>query len=177
MPAYTRSCGSAADQRLEERDSPDAPHDLSGVQRQLAVFGPGAGRPDGEVCRLPATDASPGIARDFTAVTLRSWGVGALLDDAAVIVSELVTNAIRHGPTAGGRTVCDEQITLTLVRHERFLVCVVSDSGHQGPTMREPDDSCENGRGLVVIEALSHVWGWTPIPGSGKAIWAALTIG
>jgi hypothetical protein len=70
----------------------------------------------------------------------------------------------------------ERPVKLTLVRNGRFVVCIVTDPSGQDPAMRTPDDACENGRGLHVIEALSRAWGWTPLPGKGKAVWAALAV-
>jgi hypothetical protein len=40
---------------------------------------------------------------------------------------------------------------------------------------RQPDWAGESGRGLQIVAALSHVWGWSPIAGHGKAVWAVLS--
>lgn len=176
MPLYRTSCSSARRGRHDESLSPAVVRDTAHVLPQLAAYGPVIGRPEGAVCPLRAVGASPGIARDFTSATLRSWGLADLSDDATVIVSELVTNAIRHGLTTAFASADDRPIRLTLVRHGRLVVCIVADTNRQEPSVRPPCDAAENGRGLHVIEALSRAWGWTPLPGVGKAVWAALAI-
>lgn len=176
MPLYRTSCSSARRGRPYEPLSPAIVRDSAHVLPQLAAYGPVVGWPDGAVCPLRAAGASPGIARDFTGATLRSWGLAGLYDDAAVVVSELVTNAIRHGLPLGFGATDERPIRLTLVRHGRLLVCIVADATRREPSMRDACDAAENGRGLHVIEALSRAWGWTPLPGAGKAVWAALAI-
>jgi hypothetical protein len=121
---------------------------------------------------LPPEVESPGIARNVTKATLVRWSLGEFYDDAAVVVSELVTNAIRYGlrPDAGNL------LRLVLVRYERQLVCMVTDPADVAPTMREPDWVAETGRGLHIIEAMSRAWGWTPLLQGGKAVWASFSI-
>lgn len=115
---------------------------------------------------------SPMVARNVTKVTLTEWSLGRLYEDAAVIVSELATNALRHGL---GRDV-GAAPRLVLVRYGNHLVCMVTDPADEPPSPREPDHIAESGRGLHIIEAISRAWGWTPLPGGGKAVWAALAI-
>jgi hypothetical protein len=50
----------------------------------------------------------------------------------------------------------------------------VVDPGNETPVPRRPDWGGESGRGLQIVGALSHVWGWSPIAGHGKAVWAVL---
>ena len=175
MPLYRTSCTSARHDRREETPSSVVVRDSAHVLPQLSAYGPVHGPPQDAVCPLRATGASPGIARDFTIATLRSWGLGDLADDATIIVSELVTNALRYGLPPGFASD-DRPIRLTLIRHGRLMVCVVADATRREPAVREPCDIAENGRGLLVIEALSRSWGWTPLPRVGKAVWAALAI-
>lgn len=176
MAAYSATCSSGMYGRTETRRSPAVTHDRSRLLPSLAAFKPGLAAPDGAVCALRPTSASSGTARRFATETLNSWGLQDLVDDAAVIISELVTNAVRHGLPPYAAAAGDLPIKLTLVRQGRFVVCIVSDPSDQNPKVRPADDVCENGRGLHVIEALSRVWGWTPLPGAGKAVWAALSV-
>jgi anti-sigma regulatory factor (Ser/Thr protein kinase) len=84
------------------------------------------------------------------------------LDDAAVIVSELVTNAVCHG--AG----C---VSFSVQSHEERVVLCVADGSSVVPRRREPDGT--GGRGLVMIEALSTGWGVRDHQG-GKQVWVEL---
>lgn len=121
---------------------------------------------------LPAEVESPKIARSVTKVTLTRWNLSRLYDDAAVVVSELVTNAVRHALSPGTH----DSLRLALVRYQGHLVCMVTDPADTVPTMREPDYVAETGRGLHIIAAMSRAWGWTPLRGGGKAVWASFSI-
>lgn len=121
---------------------------------------------------LPPKVESPGIARNVTKDTLGRWSLDHFYDDAAVVVSELVTNAIRYGLCPDAR----DPLRLVLVRYERQLVCMVTDPTDSAPKMQEPDYVAESGRGLHIIDAMSRAWGWTPLLGGGKAVWASFSI-
>jgi hypothetical protein len=117
-------------------------------------------------------------ARDFTLATLRRWGVAALADDMGVVVSELLTNALRHacqdGNCDAGRRVGGWPVRFGLLCPGSSVLCAVADPSPEVPVMREPDYLAETGRGLHVVASLSDSWGWT-IPGQhGKVVWALL---
>ncbi|MFR9721794.1 ATP-binding protein [Streptomyces sp. MS19] len=122
-----------------------------------------------------------GEARRMTARTLRGWGLARLVDDASVIVSELVTNAVRYGrPVSRAHrplppATADEPFLLSLVHCEGSVLCAVFDPGRGAPCMKEPDHLRESGRGLHVLSALSANWGWTTPDRHGKAVWALLS--
>jgi anti-sigma regulatory factor (Ser/Thr protein kinase) len=114
-------------------------------------------------------------AREFSERILRGWGLPVLADDAAVIVSELVSNAIRHG--VGGRDgSAYDGVELILWRRSEEIICAVTDPGTGTPVLADPDLLAEQGRGLHVVEALSATWGWTRLGGCRKAVWAALPV-
>lgn len=151
---------------LNDQGWDDWPRPFDGNSRSTGV------RPLVAIRDLPPMVESPGIARNVTKDTLIGWSLDAFYDDAAVIVSELVTNAIRYG-------LCPESpapLRLVLVRYEDRLVCMVTDPTDTAPTMQEPDYVAETGRGLHIIEAMSCAWGWTPLLGGGKAVWAAFSL-
>lgn len=121
-------------------------------------------------------------ARHFTMTTLCSWGLGQLCDDAALVVSELVTNALRHSLPplhAHQRTGCSGTILLRLLQ-SRYrgladsgaVLCGVVDNAAEAPRRKEPDFAAETGRGLHIVESFSERWGWTPLPHGGKIVWA-----
>jgi hypothetical protein len=113
-------------------------------------------------------------ARQFTGQMLRGWGLPVLADDAAVIVSELVTNALMHGRCAvNGRA--HEDVELILWRWSGQVVCAVTDPGTGAPVLVQPDPFGEAGRGLHMVQALSAAWGWTML-GDRKAVWAAMGV-
>lgn len=130
---------------------------------------------------FPLTDdpVSPATARSHTRATLRGWGLGALADDACVIVSELVTNALRYGSPNGSPLrplppTETEPFLLSMVHHDRSVLCAVFDPGTDIPVVKDPDYFMESGRGLHVLESLSQSWGWTTPDRHGKAVWALL---
>jgi anti-sigma regulatory factor (Ser/Thr protein kinase) len=148
-------------------------HDWDGWLRHLGEHPPmPSDQPLVTVRVLRPGFESPMAARNVTKVTLTEWSLDRLYEDAAVIVSELATNAIRHGlgPDPG------ETLRLVLIRYRNHFVCMVTDPADEPPSLQEPDHIAESGRGLHIIEAMSRAWGWAPLPGGGKAVWAALAI-
>ncbi|WP_329907326.1 SpoIIE family protein phosphatase [Streptomyces sp. SP18BB07] len=110
---------------------------------------------------LPADPALVAEARKTTSRQLGAWGLDELAFTTELIVSELVTNAIRHaaGP-----------IRLRLVL-ERTLICEVFDGGATAPHLRHPRTTDEGGRGLFLISQFTQRWGTRFLP-EGKVIWA-----
>ncbi|WP_217135390.1 SpoIIE family protein phosphatase [Streptomyces sp. AC558_RSS880] len=110
---------------------------------------------------LPADPAVVAEARRTSTRQLASWGLDDLVFTTELVVSELVTNAIRH---AGG------PVRLRLIR-ERALVCEVFDGGATAPHLRHPRAMDEGGRGLLLVSQLAQRWGTRFVP-DGKIIWA-----
>ena len=146
--------------------------------------------------RTPGTDTrSVGPARDFCLSTMRRWGVTDRGDDVAVVVSELLTNALRHavpqasppggtppagarpGGTPGGAGRSRWPVRLGLVQPGQFVLCAVADPSPRPPEPKDPDYLAESGRGLHVISALSDRWGWTVPTETGKVVWALFSVG
>ncbi len=130
---------------------------------------------------LSARPEEARTARRFVRELLDCWGLEALADDAEMIVDELVVNAVLHGTRTGlspktranpgaGLTV----LRLCMLRRAGEVMMAVVDPGNEAPVPRNPDWGGESGRGLQIVGALSHVWGWSPIAGHGKAVWAVL---
>ncbi|WP_406216290.1 SpoIIE family protein phosphatase [Streptomyces decoyicus] len=109
---------------------------------------------------LAADPAVVGSARALAGQQLSEWGLDELLFTTELIVSELVTNAIRHGTGP---------ITLRLIRQDA-LICEVSDASSTSPRLRHARTTDEGGRGLFIVAQLTRRWGtrYTPI---GKIIW------
>ncbi|MDT0468431.1 SpoIIE family protein phosphatase [Streptomyces gibsoniae] len=110
---------------------------------------------------LPDDPAVVTRARALATHQLNQWGLKHLAESTQLIVSELVTNAIRHSTGAIG---------LRLIRHE-MLTCEVSDTSDSHPRLRHPRTTDENGRGLLLVSQVSHRWGTRCTP-DGKLIWA-----
>jgi anti-sigma regulatory factor (Ser/Thr protein kinase) len=124
---------------------------------------------------LSARPEEARTARHFVRELLTCWGLELLADDAEMIVDELVVNAVLHGTRASGaRPGASSVLRLCMLRRVGEVMIAVVDPGNEAPVPRQPDWTGENGRGLQIIGALSHVWGWSPIAGHGKAVWAVL---
>jgi Histidine kinase-like ATPase domain len=123
--------------------------------------------------RTPGTDAgSLRAARDFTIATLQRWGATDRQEDIAIVVSELLTNALRHAPPGPGAPRPRCPFRLGLVQPGRCLLCAVADPSRQPPVPKQPSYLDETGRGLHVISALADKWGYTTPSGTGKVVWA-----
>ncbi len=112
----------------------------------------------------PDTGGVP-LAREFLRDRCREWSCGEVLDDALLVTTELVTNALVHaGPLCELRAV----LSGTVLRLQ------VSDSGVGMPDPRAAKDTDEGGRGLLLIGALCAAWGTVALPAGGKVVWAEL---
>jgi CheY-like chemotaxis protein len=107
---------------------------------------------------------SPPTARRFVDTTLRDWGCDPVIDDALLVVSELVTNAVVHAAS-------DARVELRLA--PGVLRIEVSDNGDGAPEPQSIDVTRPSGRGLLLVSAMAVAWGIDPIP-DGKVVWAEL---
>jgi anti-sigma regulatory factor (Ser/Thr protein kinase) len=120
--------------------------------------------------------ASARAARDFTRQTLEAWDLHVLSPDAAVIVSELGTNALLYGARGCVNGAAGGPIELILWQRADHLVCAITDPGSEPPVAAAPDPCAAGGRGLHVVQALATAWGWAWLGAHRKAVWAALSI-
>jgi anti-sigma regulatory factor (Ser/Thr protein kinase) len=113
---------------------------------------------------ISADPSSVAQTRKDAVAQVEAWG----LDDAAfvteLVVSELVTNAIRHA---------EPPIQLRLI-HDNTLICEVSDGSNTAPHLRRARTYDEGGRGLLLVAQLTQRWG-TRQSTLGKTIWAEQT--
>src|SRR5215469_3125333 len=114
---------------------------------------------------LAAELTSARKARSLIRRPLRNWGLTELQPAAELLVSELVTNAVRY---AQGK------IGLRLIL-ERGLVCEVLDDSAALPRLRHPDESDERGRSLQVVSQLAQRWG-ARRAAAGKVVWCELPV-
>jgi anti-sigma regulatory factor (Ser/Thr protein kinase) len=124
-------------------------------------------------------ELAPGLesvkaSRVFTRMTLRRWEMAEVSDAAELVVSELVTNALRHGLLSARRMPEEHPIRLRLLRQAPYLMCLVTDPGSDVPIRRDSDTCSETGRGLHVVESCSLRWGWQPLDDAGKVVWALM---
>lgn len=114
---------------------------------------------------LPVTRSVP-AARHLAVELLRCWGAPHDPDDAALLVTELVTNVVDHvGP--------DGLLTLELELAEGWLRISVADGSAVRPVVRELDSDNPRGRGLRLVQAISARWGAEDHRG-GKRVWLEL---
>ena len=125
-------------------------------------------------CTLGTHPESVKTGRDFARVTLGLWDMSALADVTELVVSELVTNALRHGVPMARRLASDHCVRLRLLAEAPFVMCMVADPGHGIPVLQDADPAAESGRGLTVVEACSVRWGWHLLDEGGKVVWALL---
>ncbi|MFI1415633.1 ATP-binding protein [Streptomyces sp. NPDC020707] len=123
-------------------------------------------------------DANPsGLlhARRFVRNVLSEWGLTPYIDDAVIVVGELIANAARHALEPHNRDTTASAAWLGLVRRQHAVICAVADPSPCAPTRRHPGPLSESGRGLQIIEALTSSWGCSPPKPSGKMVWARVS--
>ena len=115
---------------------------------------------------LPAVSHSVRLSRHATRAALTAWQLTHVDETASLLVSELVTNAIRH---AEGIDV----VTVNLHAGRTWLRIEVLDTDRHWPKPRVPDGFDESGFGFILVEALADNWGVRETD-AGKAVWAEL---
>ncbi|MGW3522218.1 SpoIIE family protein phosphatase [Streptomyces olivaceus] len=116
--------------------------------------------------RLARDPAEVGRARAAVREQLHTWGLPGPAASAELMVSELVTNAVRHSHA--------RPVELRLVRADTLL-CEVDDDDHELPALRSAGPEDETGRGLRVVSTLAREWGASRTR-AGKTVWFELTL-
>jgi anti-sigma regulatory factor (Ser/Thr protein kinase) len=129
---------------------------------------------------LGALDGAVPSARLHARHVLWEWGLTGLRDTIELLVSELVTNGVQ-----ASRSMAEAVIRLWLFSDQAQVVVLVWDASPRPPVRMEVDGDAENGRGLLLVEALSGQWGWH-LPGEddgapagdhhGKFVWAIVRL-
>ncbi|MFF2651453.1 ATP-binding protein [Streptomyces sp. NPDC058045] len=115
---------------------------------------------------LPRAPQSAAAARRLLRTACAVWGLDDLAEDGALIVSELVANAVQHACQGSIRVVVERPAT-------RTVHIAVSDFSRARPVERESGEGDEDGRGLFLVAALAADWG-TEERSWGKIVWATL---
>ncbi|MFJ5232570.1 SpoIIE family protein phosphatase [Kitasatospora sp. NPDC088391] len=115
--------------------------------------------------RLPPEPTSVAKAREAACGWLLERGLDELVDTCELLVSELVTNALRHGRG---------EIRLRLLR-DKSVVCEVWDDAYAQPRQRRAQETDEGGRGLQLVSLLAERWGSRRTP-KGKIVWFELSL-
>jgi anti-sigma regulatory factor (Ser/Thr protein kinase) len=113
--------------------------------------------------RFAARPDLVGAARSFISTLPLS---GSAAETAALLVSELATNAVKHAGT--DFEVC--------VKVDRAVRVQVRDFSSHAPVLRAERLAAENGRGLQILDALASAWGWQSLGRAGKIIWFELPL-
>ncbi|MFE9676202.1 SpoIIE family protein phosphatase [Streptomyces sp. NPDC006259] len=115
---------------------------------------------------LEPEDAAPGRARRLARRALARWGMEEMTDSVELLVSEVVTNAVRYAT---------RPVSLRLLRTD-VLRCEVGDDVPQLPRLRQARATDEGGRGLYLVNRLARRWGATRLS-TGKVVWFELNRG
>ena len=130
-----------------------------------------AGWPLQSFLELGALPGAVPCARLHARQVLWEWGLAALSDSTELLVSEMATNAVQISRAA----VQDAPIRLWLVSDKAQVVILVWDASPLPPVPTDASGDAENGRGLLLVQAVSARWGWHfPQDIGGKVVWALL---
>ena len=128
-----------------------------------AVIGVPSSRPVLQMKKtFPKGVDAPREARRFVITTLVKWGDRALVDDAALVVTELATNAVMHA---------DSDFTVAVSSSPSAVRISVGDASSVAPKLRDASLIEASGRGLGMVASLVSHWGDEPF-GIGKVVWA-----
>jgi hypothetical protein len=144
---------------------------IKATVRRLSEFAVvrSAQEPGQQVASWPLTPDLTSVprARRLTRARLTAWGLEGFSDVVELLVSELVTNALRHAPGP---------CRLTISALDGLLRCEVEDGSTELPCVRKQREFDEGGRGLHLLDMLACCWGGARTP-TGKAMWFELPTG
>lgn len=144
---------------------PGMPDGMTAPDREAAL-----GRVDARARRprahipVPHDATGPAQARAAVAECSRRMGLNGLSDDLALVVSEMVTNAVRHAAPP---------VSVEIEAGDEHVVVAVCDGSPQRPVPREADEDAEGGRGMMLVDLLTADHGVRPQP-PGKTVWARI---
>jgi anti-anti-sigma regulatory factor len=105
-------------------------------------------------------------AREVVTEACGRWELPDLVGPACTVVTELVNNVVVHA--------CTPMEVVVRLRERRLHVCVTDGSATPPEAKGPAAPTAPGGRGLMMVDAVSERWGWTPLAGGGKAVWAVL---
>lgn len=126
--------------------------------------------PDVERMDLEAEPVSVGAARRFVSQVLQRWGLDAAIDTAALLTSELATNAVLHARSA---------FAVVVARVEDGVRVDVLDGSTVRPVQRPQSTTSATGRGVAIVAELAAAWGTTSsgdLYGYSKGVWFTVPV-
>lgn len=135
--------------------------EIGGLARVIATSRQAAAHPV-QAVDLRVDPQSAGRARRFVAEVLRAWGLDNLVDEATLLTSEVVTNALLH--------TTSDRICLRLRRLSDAVRVEVDDASHLLPRPRRVSSLADTGRGVELIQGAARAWGARPTA-EGKTVW------
>ncbi|MEU2874467.1 ATP-binding protein [Streptomyces olivoreticuli] len=155
------------------------PGEACPVSTAYGTYEPGVTCPPASgfvTCAVRGDLHTVGKARRFVRATLADQSDGALVDNVAVIVSELLSNALQHGRRGSGcHPLPSSPVWLSLAYRDTTVLCAVSDPYPGTPILNKSSPLAESGRGLHIIDQLSDSWGWALARHGGKTVWATVS--
>jgi anti-sigma regulatory factor (Ser/Thr protein kinase) len=132
--------------------------------------------------QLGALPGAVPCARLHAKLVLWEWHLNQLVETSELLVSEIITNAVRASAGLADSQDAGQQVSglpsvwLWLAADRRNVLIQVWDGNHETPTCRNVGVEAESGRGLMLVQRLSAQWGsYTPEGWSGKVVWALVT--
>lgn len=122
---------------------------------------------DNPAVKLPPTPESVSVARRFVLQKCQQWHLLGSHDRLLLLVSETVTNAVKHARS--------HLVEVRLVRQPPAVRVEVRDDDPRAPISGNPAEDAESGRGMQLVEALADEWGVTRHAGDGKTVWFDVT--
>ena len=117
--------------------------------------------------QFPPDVTAPAAARRFVASVLTGWGCESVVEVSELLVSELVTNSVRHARTGG---------LLTVHREDGLVRVEATDGGDGMPSVRRPTPDEPSGRGLAIVAKVADRWGIETNGDHGHTVWFELDV-